>query len=348
MTTTTATDEQVFLENIRAFIGQEATPVRRAQEPVNRPMIRHFVEAMGDENPVYLDDEAAGATGRDGIVAPPPMLSTWLMVGYRAHQAAASGAAPDTPMARLLGLLAEAGFTGVVATNDEQTYHRELRLGDDLSMTTVIEDVSACKRTGLGAGHFITTLRTYRDQHGQVVAEQRFRILRFNPQSTTSAAAPAPAAAKDTEAVLAGAPAAATTGADPAVRPKPFILRDNEFWFKAARERRLVIQCCDDCGVLRHPPSPACPHCRSFGWHEAPASGRGTVHSYVTSHHPKAPGFDYPLPVVLVDLEEGTRLVADYAGDPADIHIGMPVEIEWLDRDAELTLPRFRAVGEKA
>ncbi|MEV0809907.1 MaoC family dehydratase N-terminal domain-containing protein [Micromonospora sp. NPDC050200] len=340
MTTATATDERTFLDTLRAFVGQEATPVRHAQEPVNRPMIRHFVEAMGDENPVYLDEAAAVATGREGIVAPPPMLSTWLMVGYRAHLAARSGDAPDTPMARLLNLLAEAGFTGVVATDDEQIYHRELRPGDQLSMTTVISDISPRKRTALGPGHFITTRRTYRDQHGQVVAEQRFRILRFNPQHAPAPAVGAPGRAPD--------PARPVTGADPAERPKPFVTRDNELWFAAARQRRLVIQTCSDCGRLRHPPSPVCPHCRSFNWHEVPASGRGTVHSYVISHHPKAPGFDYPLPIVLVDLAEGTRLVADFAGDPAGLRIGMPVEIEWLAYDDELTLPRFRAVGEDA
>jgi uncharacterized protein len=325
--TTVTTEEQDLFNTLRAFVGQEATPVRRAQEPVNRPMIRHFVEAMGDENPVYLDDEAARYTGREGIVAPPTMLSTWLMIGYRAHTAAPSDSAQDTPMARLLTLLADAGFTGVAATNDEQIYHRELRPGDEVSMTTVIEDVSPRKQTALGAGHFITTLRTYRDQHGQVVGEQRFRVLRFDPQATRAAGS------------------AATLDPDPSLRPKPFIMRDNEFWFAAAHERRLVIQACSDCGRLRHPPSPACPHCRSFTWHEVPASGRGTVHSYVISHHPKAPGFDYPVTIVLVDLAEGTRLVADFAGDPRTVRIGMPVDVEWLGRDDELTLPRFRAVG---
>ena len=44
-------------------------------------MIRHWVEAMGDDNPVYLDAEAAGATGRPGIVAPPVMLQAWTMRG---------------------------------------------------------------------------------------------------------------------------------------------------------------------------------------------------------------------------------------------------------------------------
>lgn len=285
-------------------------------------MIRQFVEAMGDENPVYLDPDAARSTGRRGIVAPPAMLSTWLMVGYKAHRAALEQGPPDSPMTRLLALLSEAGFTGVVATDDEHEYVRELEEGDVLSMATVIQDVSPCKRTSLGEGHFITTLRTYTDQHGETVARQRFRILRFAPR--TASASPIGA------------------------RPKPFILRDNEFWFEAARDRRLVIQCCTDCGALRHPPAPACPRCRSFRWHEAPSAGRGTVHSFVTSHHPKAPGFDYPLTVVLVDLDEGTRLVADFAGEPGAVRIGTRVEIEWIEYDPELVLPRFRAVEENA
>ncbi|MEU9507405.1 MaoC family dehydratase N-terminal domain-containing protein [Micromonospora sp. NPDC048170] len=317
-----ATDDEAFLARLREFVGLEATPTRYAQDAVNQAMIRHFVEAMGDENPVYVDERAARDTGREGVVAPPPMLSTWLMVGYKAHTAAAAGATPDTPMARLLAILAEAGFVGVVATNDEHEYVRELRLGDEIKMATVIEDVSPRKTTGLGTGHFITTLRTYTDQDDEVVARQRFRILRFDPS---------------------GAKPAAPAAADPALRHKPFILRDNAFWFEAAAQRRLVIQACTDCGTLRHPPGPICPSCHSYAWHEVEASGRGTVHSYVVSHHPKAPGYDYPLTVVLVDLEEGTRLVADFVGNADEVEIGMPVQVDWLDYDENLTLPRFRA-----
>jgi uncharacterized OB-fold protein/acyl dehydratase len=321
--TDTARDE-AFLARLREFVGREATPVRRALEPVNRAMIRHFVEATGDENPIYLDETAARATGRDGIVAPGPMLSTWVMAGYKAHTAMLEKGPVDSAMARLLGLLDEAGFTGVVATNDEHEYLRELRVGDQVSMTTVIDDVSPRKQTGLGAGHFITTVRTYTDQRGEVVARQKFRIMRFAPK-------PAEPAAQTDQLAL---------------RPKPFVLRDNAFWFEAAKQHRLVIQACNDCGRLRHPPAPSCPHCGSFAWQEAPATGRGTVHSFVISHHPKAPGFDYPLAVVLVDLEEGTRLVADFAGDHTSVRIGMPVEVEWTRYDEELTLPRFRPAEE--
>ncbi|WP_051265501.1 bifunctional MaoC family dehydratase N-terminal/OB-fold nucleic acid binding domain-containing protein [Nakamurella lactea] len=315
-------DAEEFLTQLRTFVGQQATPVRYAQDAVNPAMIRHFVEAMGDENPVYTDETAARSTGRSGIVAPPPMLSSWLMVGYKAHTAAAEHGAPDSPMTRLLNLLGDAGYVGVVATNDEQEYVRELRIGDRLKMTAVIEDVSPRKVTGLGAGHFITTLRTYTDADDQVVARQRFRILRFDPTVTKSSGQPA--------------------AADPGLRHRPFVMRDNQFWFDAARERRLVIQTCSDCGQLRHPPGPSCPQCGSFAWHETAAAGRGTVHSYVTSHHPKAPGYDYPLTVLLVDLEEGTRLVADYSGDPETVRVGLPVEVDWLDYGGDVTLPRFR------
>ena len=50
-----------------------------APDPVNVPMIRHWVDALADFNPIYLDDAAARAAGHPGIVAPPAMLQTWGM-----------------------------------------------------------------------------------------------------------------------------------------------------------------------------------------------------------------------------------------------------------------------------
>ncbi len=34
---------------------------RAGRDPVNQPMIRHWVDAMGDENPIYVDETAAQA-----------------------------------------------------------------------------------------------------------------------------------------------------------------------------------------------------------------------------------------------------------------------------------------------
>jgi len=97
------------------------------------------------------------------------------------------------------------------------------------------------------------------------------------------------------------------------------------------------------CGTLRHPPRPACAACHSFEWDTVEASGRGSVYSYVVVHHPQVPAFDYPLPIAVVELEEGTRLVADLLEVAADaVRIGMPVVVEFVAVDDELTLPMFR------
>jgi uncharacterized OB-fold protein len=132
------------------------------------------------------------------------------------------------------------------------------------------------------------------------------------------------------------------TGARP-LRPRPALTQDNSFFFDGARQGRLLIQRCASCGVLRHPPRPACAECRSFQWDTVEASGRGTVYSYVVVHHPQVPAFDYPLPIAVVELAEGTRLVADLQGVAPDaVTVGMPVVVDFVAVDDELTLPLFR------
>ncbi|RAY13379.1 hypothetical protein DPM19_20110 [Actinomadura craniellae] len=167
-----------YEERLQAFVGRELAALRPAQDPVNLPMIRHWVEAMGDTNPVYLDAAAARATGRDGVVAPASMVQAWTMRGY------AATVSPDRsggPADELLALLAEGGYTSVVATDSELEFHRELVPGDHVSVREVVEAISAEKKTALGAGRFVTTVRTYHDQHGEPVAAQRWRTLRFRP-----------------------------------------------------------------------------------------------------------------------------------------------------------------------
>jgi len=127
------------------------------------------------------------------------------------------------------------------------------------------------------------------------------------------------------------------------LRPRPALTQDNAFFFDGARNRELLIQRCGSCGALRHPPRPACAVCRSFEWDTVTASGRGHVYSFVVVHHPQVPAFDYPLPIAVVELEEGTRLVADLVGVAPDaVRIDMPVVVDFVAVDDELTLPMFR------
>jgi len=169
-------------KTLDAFAGTSAGPTGTCPYPVNEPMIHHWCDAVGDRNPAYLDSEVAKATGRDGVIAPPAMLQAWTMRGLRPptpEEVAYAEAQGDQKMP--LEVLDDAGFTSVVATNCEQEYFRELNPGDQLSHEVTTESISGEKKTGLGVGHFVTQLYTFKDATGEVVATMRFRILKFRP-----------------------------------------------------------------------------------------------------------------------------------------------------------------------
>lgn len=129
--------------------------------------------------------------------------------------------------------------------------------------------------------------------------------------------------------------------------PQLIRTHDNVFFFDACKEGRLEFQRCKECSTLRHPPGPACPACRSFDWDTVTSTRLGTLHSWTVLHHPKDDAFDYPLGVGLVDLEEGTRYVADMAGFDLDaLEIGMEVEIGFGEHAHGEILPRIFPRGQ--
>jgi uncharacterized OB-fold protein/acyl dehydratase len=311
---TMVTDEKAaFLERLRAWTGIESPQVRPSLDPVNEAMIRHWCEAVGDENPVYRDAEAAAGSVHGGIVAPPTMLGAWTM-----RPLIPWPRDPKDPRNAVIDMLDEAGFTSVIATNCEQEYVRYVRPGDRLTCHMSVEDVSEEKNTALGPGHFFTTKAVYKDQNGEVVGIERFRMLKYVPK------AHAPEEPK-------------------ALRPRPSISQDTAFLWDGLKCGELLIQRCTQCGTLRHPPRPGCGSCGSLEWDTVLSSGRGTVYSFVIYHHPPMPAFDMPYAVALIELEEGVRMLSNIIDMPLDeIEIGMPVEVTFVEMDPELTLPLFR------
>lgn len=139
-----------------------------------------------------------------------------------------------------------------------------------------------------------------------------------------------------------GAESAVPTGV-----PGLTVTQDNEFFFEAARAGRLEIQRCVECLTLRHPPTPTCPSCRSFEWDTVESSRRATLHTWTVIHHPKDPAFEYPLMVGLVDLEEGTRLVADISGvAEEELRVGLELEVSFSEHAHGERLPQLRKPGQ--
>lgn len=115
------------------------------------------------------------------------------------------------------------------------------------------------------------------------------------------------------------------------------------FW-EAAAEHRLVVQRCTACGHTRLPPAPICPECREEGTEWQEVSGHGEVYTYTTVHRPVAGGMELPFVIAVVALEGsgGLRIISNLVRvDPADVRIGMPVQVVWEDMSDDLAVPRF-------
>lgn len=286
-----AVDVGRLIEEARSFLGPTPGPTRVGRDPVNQPMVHHWCQALEDRNPAYVD---AQASARGHLIAPPGMLQTWIMDAPR-------DSGNPGPNDEVMRRLVDAGYTSVVAVNYEHDYLRELTHGEVVSVRTYAEDLSSAeKQTALGPGYFTTTVYEYLVGE-ELVGVGRMRILTFKPRATP----------------------------DVGERVAPAIGRDNAFFWDGVQARELRIQKCGGCGVLRHPPAPLCARCGSTGQGYVVASGRGHVYSHVTHHYPPLPGVSMPHTVLLVELEEGVRVISELAGnaDPQGVRIGQPVEV---------------------
>lgn len=286
------------------------TDVRLARDPVNLPQVHAWLDAIGDESPVFRDTEEAEAL-HGGPVAPPAMAQVWTMYGLTAERPA------DDPLHAMMGVLDDAGFTSVLGTNCDQTYDRHLRPGEQVGVTTRLESVVGPKRTGVGEGWFVTTRSVWRVGDEQV-ATMMFRVLTFRPRASEGA----------------------SSLSDPGRTVRPMVNRDTAYFWEGTAAGELRIQRCNACGALRHPPGPMCPGCGAAERGHVVASGRGRVHSFVVHHAPAIPGKTLPLVVAVVETEEGVRMIGELRGvAPDEVVIDQAVHVDFERIDEALTLP---------
>ena len=139
----------------RAAIGLESEP---KTIEVEKGAIIKFAEAIGDENPVYNDEEAARASRYGGLIAPPTFLRS------------AVSARPELPF--------EVPFDRVLDGGSDWEYFEPVRPGDRITAVSRIEDIN--ERNGrIGLMLISTIIITYTNQFGQVVATQTNTSIRY-------------------------------------------------------------------------------------------------------------------------------------------------------------------------
>ena len=143
----------------RAAIGRTTGEVR-AEAIVEKSRIDMYCAAV--EDPRWWDTDQA----------PPGMLMAWQMpaVPWR----------PDRPVRNPMFAHSIPGpGNDVINVSTDTEYFAPITVGNQLTIEESLETVSPPKDTALGRGLFLTTLTTFRNEDGAVVARNRNVMFRF-------------------------------------------------------------------------------------------------------------------------------------------------------------------------
>ncbi|WP_343676403.1 Zn-ribbon domain-containing OB-fold protein [Paraburkholderia heleia] len=144
-----------------------------------------------------------------------------------------------------------------------------------------------------------------------------------------------------TNQATAGAPApdakSPARAAGPRRTPAPRVLPEAMPFWEAAKEGRLLVKRCQDCGETHFYPRDICPHCMSANTEWLAASGLGTVYSFSTMGKEEA---RYTLAYVTLD-EDVTMLTNLVDCDPAALSIGQRVKVVFKPSEGGYPVPMF-------
>lgn len=138
----------------KSLIGRESDPV---VHDVEKNAIRRFAEALGDPNPIYVDEASAKSAGFAGLVAPPTFAST-LVVNDRFRHSL------------------DLGTRNVLHGEQVIETSRPIVAGARITVKTKVADVQ--ERTGpSGTMDFLVLEDEGRDDKGELVFRTRETLI---------------------------------------------------------------------------------------------------------------------------------------------------------------------------
>jgi acyl dehydratase len=156
----------LLTDEIRALVGNRR--VYTAPEPFGRAAGRYFGLAIGDLNPLSLDDAAARDAGLPGVTIPPTLVcetNQYAGLPIDEHGYAGHLWEIDVPGTRM------------VRGGNRYTFHRRIRPEDVVTATWEITGVQE-KQTRSGAAMLLVTSRaTYTDADGGPLAENEETLV---------------------------------------------------------------------------------------------------------------------------------------------------------------------------
>ena len=156
----------LLTDELRARIGE--TRVYTAPEELGRAAIRYFARAVGDDNPLYTDDEYARQSGYPGVIAPPTLICETNQ--YADLPRDGDGFAGHRWDIHLPG-------TRAVRGGNSYEFHRPVRPGDVVTARWELAGMTE-RRTRDGRPMLVVTSRAeYTDQNGTLLATNEEQLV---------------------------------------------------------------------------------------------------------------------------------------------------------------------------
>jgi acyl dehydratase len=158
--------DAVITDEARTWIGR-STDLMPLPEEVAASDVRRYVEATGDHNPLWMDDDVARSAGYRGRIVP-PMLVVELV--WRLKNAEAGRMTDRVPL--------PSNYIDTRNVETEIEWLDPVYIGDRISIRHRIRDIAARPgRRGLGV--YIIRETEYVRPNGQLVARMLQTVARF-------------------------------------------------------------------------------------------------------------------------------------------------------------------------
>jgi acyl dehydratase len=176
----TESADTIMTPELRSWIGRK-TPLRRL-EIIAASDVRRYVDATGDANPLWLDDDFARGAGYRGRILPPTLVG-WVPFSFKEGTERAKS--DPTDLRRQLPLPRE--YTNVRNAGSETEWLQPAYLGEPLSTQSSIVDILA-REGKAGLGIYISQEEQVVNFQQQIVLRRRHTLAVFCDKKFTGAA----------------------------------------------------------------------------------------------------------------------------------------------------------------
>jgi acyl dehydratase len=168
-------ENSLLTEELKSWIGRSGP--EEALVLITSSDIRRYIDATGDANPLWLDDQFARSLGYRSRLLPPTLVG-W--VPFSIKESGTNDRAASIDLRRQLPIPAH--YTNVRNAGSETEWLKPVYLGEQLSSQSIIVEI-VTRQGKFGTGIYVTQTEEIRNPSREVVMRRQHTMALFPHQS---------------------------------------------------------------------------------------------------------------------------------------------------------------------